>query len=129
MVVKDGVVYFPSELYPRFGIRPFSTAPSVQVPQAEAAFDPTLSFEGQYQEGRPPFFTSNPFAGLPPGLIVSSSDNLALSTNLTKRFFTGTTVRAFWNENRQKTENVLKRLADFVDSQLRLQRAESEAVQ
>ena len=37
MVVKDGVVYFPSELYPRFGIRPFSTAPSVQVPQAEAA--------------------------------------------------------------------------------------------
>ena len=26
MVVKDGVVYFPSELYPRFGIKPFVTA-------------------------------------------------------------------------------------------------------
>ncbi|MCE3004533.1 MAG: amidohydrolase family protein [Xanthomonadaceae bacterium] len=34
MVMKDGVVYFPSELYPRFGIQPFSTAPAVQVPQA-----------------------------------------------------------------------------------------------
>jgi imidazolonepropionase-like amidohydrolase len=36
MVMKDGVVYFPSELYPRFGIQPFSTAPAVQVPQVEA---------------------------------------------------------------------------------------------
>ena len=35
MVVKDGVVYFPSELYPRFGIRPFSTAPRVAVPQVQ----------------------------------------------------------------------------------------------
>lgn len=35
MVVKDGVVYFPSEIYPRFGIRPFSTAPPVQVPQIQ----------------------------------------------------------------------------------------------
>jgi hypothetical protein len=34
MVMKDGVVYFPSELYPRFGIQPFSTAPTVKVPQA-----------------------------------------------------------------------------------------------
>ncbi|MCF6264808.1 MAG: amidohydrolase family protein [Xanthomonadales bacterium] len=30
MVVKDGTVYFPSEIYPEFGIRPFVTAPSVQ---------------------------------------------------------------------------------------------------
>lgn len=37
MVMKDGVVYFPSELYPRFGIQPFSTAPTVQVPQPKAA--------------------------------------------------------------------------------------------
>ncbi len=29
MVVKDGVVYFPSEIYPKFGIRPFAEAPSV----------------------------------------------------------------------------------------------------
>lgn len=35
MVMKDGVVYFPSELYPRFGIKPFSTAPTVHVPQIQ----------------------------------------------------------------------------------------------
>ena len=29
MVVKDGVVYFPSEIYPEFGIRPFADAPAV----------------------------------------------------------------------------------------------------
>lgn len=29
MVVKDGTVYFPSEIYPHFGIKPFSTAPKV----------------------------------------------------------------------------------------------------
>ncbi len=34
LVVKDGTVYFPSELYPRFGIQPFSTAPTVHQPEA-----------------------------------------------------------------------------------------------
>ncbi|MGB3724048.1 MAG: amidohydrolase family protein [Pacificimonas sp.] len=29
MVVKDGTVYFPSEIYPDFGIRPFADAPGV----------------------------------------------------------------------------------------------------
>jgi imidazolonepropionase-like amidohydrolase len=29
MVVADGVVYFPSEIYPEFGIRPFVDAPTV----------------------------------------------------------------------------------------------------
>ena len=29
MVVKDGVVYFPSEIYPEFGIAPFADAPAV----------------------------------------------------------------------------------------------------
>jgi imidazolonepropionase-like amidohydrolase len=29
MVVKDGAVYFPSEIYPEFGIRPFADAPPV----------------------------------------------------------------------------------------------------
>jgi hypothetical protein len=32
MVVSDGVVYFPSEIYPSFGIRPFATSPEVMVP-------------------------------------------------------------------------------------------------
>ena len=29
MVVKDGTVYFPSEIYPQFGIEPFAAAPKV----------------------------------------------------------------------------------------------------
>ncbi len=32
MVVKDGVVYFPAEIYPKFGIAPFVTAPAVTAP-------------------------------------------------------------------------------------------------
>lgn len=31
MVVKDGTVYFPSEVYPEFGIKPFADAPKVTV--------------------------------------------------------------------------------------------------
>lgn len=32
MVVKDGVFYYPSEAYPKFGIEPFTTAPTVTLP-------------------------------------------------------------------------------------------------
>lgn len=32
MVVKDGTVYFPSEVYPEFGIKPFANEPKVVVP-------------------------------------------------------------------------------------------------
>ena len=31
-VVMDGVVYYPSEVYPHFGIKPFGTAPKVTLP-------------------------------------------------------------------------------------------------
>ena len=31
MVAKDGVFYYPSEVYPRFGIKPFATAPVVTL--------------------------------------------------------------------------------------------------
>ncbi|MBW8369044.1 MAG: amidohydrolase family protein [Arenimonas sp.] len=31
-VVKDGTVYYPSEIYPHFGIKPFATAPKVTLP-------------------------------------------------------------------------------------------------
>jgi imidazolonepropionase-like amidohydrolase len=34
MVVKDGVVYFPSEIYPHFGIKPFAESPAVKLPSA-----------------------------------------------------------------------------------------------
>ena len=30
--VKDGVFYYPSEAYPKFGIEPFTTAPQVTLP-------------------------------------------------------------------------------------------------
>ncbi len=33
MVVKDGTVYYPSEVYPRFGIKPFVAAPKVTLPK------------------------------------------------------------------------------------------------
>jgi imidazolonepropionase-like amidohydrolase len=36
MVVKDGTVYYPSEIYPSFGIKPFATAPAVTLPAAAA---------------------------------------------------------------------------------------------
>lgn len=32
MVVKDGVFYYPSEAYPKFGIEPFAAAPAVTLP-------------------------------------------------------------------------------------------------
>ena len=32
MVVKDGTFYFPSEIYPEFGIRPFVEAPILSQP-------------------------------------------------------------------------------------------------
>ena len=32
MVVKDGAIYYPSEVYPHFGITPFTTAPAVSEP-------------------------------------------------------------------------------------------------
>jgi imidazolonepropionase-like amidohydrolase len=35
MVVKDGTVYFPSEIYPEFGIKPFATAPKLVAAKAE----------------------------------------------------------------------------------------------
>jgi imidazolonepropionase-like amidohydrolase len=30
MVVKDGTFYYPSEVYPKFGIEPFTSAPTVK---------------------------------------------------------------------------------------------------
>ncbi|MEO7936915.1 MAG: amidohydrolase family protein [Dokdonella sp.] len=32
MVIKDGVVYYPAEVYPHFGIKPFADAPKVTLP-------------------------------------------------------------------------------------------------
>ncbi|WP_338467622.1 amidohydrolase family protein [Novosphingobium sp. ZN18A2] len=40
MVVKDGMVYFPSEVYPEFGITPFTAAPAVTTTPATAMAAP-----------------------------------------------------------------------------------------
>jgi hypothetical protein len=32
MVVKNGTVYFPTEIYPEFGIEPFTGVPEMTVP-------------------------------------------------------------------------------------------------
>jgi hypothetical protein len=34
MVVKDGTIYFPSEIYPAFGVKPFAAAPKITLPPA-----------------------------------------------------------------------------------------------
>jgi hypothetical protein len=36
MIVKDGAVYFPAEIYPKFGIRPLVPRPAVTVPRDSA---------------------------------------------------------------------------------------------
>ena len=36
MVVKDGTFYYPSEVYPKFGIEPFAAKPAVALPPAGA---------------------------------------------------------------------------------------------
>ena len=46
MVVKDGVVYFPSEIYPEFGITPFADAPAVVRSDVGAGFSrPTATLK------------------------------------------------------------------------------------
>lgn len=37
MVVKDGTIYFPSEIYPAFGVTPFAEAPAIALPSAPPA--------------------------------------------------------------------------------------------
>jgi imidazolonepropionase-like amidohydrolase len=34
MVVRDGTLYFPSEIYPAFGVKPFAAAPKLTLPPA-----------------------------------------------------------------------------------------------
>src|SRR5690606_27003896 len=59
-----------------------------EVPAALGSCDPVLSIEARYSEGRTPFFSTNQFSGFPPGLSVASSDQLTVSTSLSKRFVT-----------------------------------------
>ncbi|MEZ6184619.1 MAG: TolC family protein [Planctomycetota bacterium] len=80
-------------------------AASAAIDEAQAVFDPVLSVDASYTEARSPFFSANPFSGFAPGLVVASSDQLALTTTLSKRFLLGTNVSVTWQEARRKTEN------------------------
>lgn len=55
MVVKDGVLYFPSEIYPAFGIRPFAEAPAMTLPDAsqtpEGRGEPRAAQAGGHAHG------------------------------------------------------------------------------
>lgn len=75
------------------------------IPQARAAFDPVLGFTGTWSQGRSPFFSANPFSGLPPGLAVSRGRRLNLQTTLTQLLPTGTQLSLSYNEARTKTNN------------------------
>lgn len=35
MVAKDGVIYYPADVYPEFGIKPFATKPKVTLPKKD----------------------------------------------------------------------------------------------
>ncbi len=37
MVVKGGTIYFPAEIYPAFGVRPFAEAPAITLPKPPSA--------------------------------------------------------------------------------------------
>ncbi|MBL4849580.1 MAG: TolC family protein [Planctomycetes bacterium] len=75
------------------------------IPQARAAFDPTVNFTGTWAQNRSPFFSNNPFSGLPPGLAVSSSRRLNLQTTVSQLFPTGTQLSLSYNEARTKSNN------------------------
>lgn len=76
------------------------------IPQARAAFDPVVGFTGTYAESRPPFFSNNPFTGLPPGLSVASTRSMNLQTTVRQLLPTGTQLQLSYNETRLRTENV-----------------------
>jgi hypothetical protein len=50
MVVADGVVYFPAEIYPEFGIRPFVDAPTVTGGAISLALE-AKSYPSRHQRG------------------------------------------------------------------------------
>jgi outer membrane protein TolC len=82
-----------------------AAAAAEEVPAALGAFDPVLAFNGSYAGNRPPFFSSSPFSGFPPGLGAAQSQSMNLQTTLSKRFLLGTTAQVFYDEVRTHTEN------------------------
>ena len=75
------------------------------VPIAESAFDPTLSGSLTYAESRPPFFSTNPFSGLPQGLSAFNAQQTTSSISLTKTFQLGTNVVLTYSDQRQRNDN------------------------
>ncbi len=78
------------------------------VPQARGAFDPSLSFTGTWGQSRSPFFSANPFSGLPPGLAVARARRMNLGTTINQLLPTGTQLSLSYNEARTKSNNSFK---------------------
>lgn len=75
------------------------------IPQARGAFDPVLGFSGTYTQNRSPFFSANPFSGLPVGLAVSRARRQNFQTTLTQLLPTGTQLSLSYNEARTANNN------------------------
>jgi len=75
------------------------------VEQARGVFDPSLSFTGTWAQSRSPFFSANPFSGLPPGLAVARARRMNLGTTINQLLPTGTQLSLSYNEARTKSNN------------------------
>lgn len=51
MVAKDGVLYFPADIYPRFGIKPFIASPKVTAPDPNNKGSITASRDDGMRQG------------------------------------------------------------------------------
>lgn len=51
MVAKDGVFYFPADIYPRFGIKPFTASPKVTAPDPNNKGNITASRDDGMRQG------------------------------------------------------------------------------
>ena len=80
--MKDGTLYFPSEVYPKFGIEPFGTAPTVKQAEARKVSARSADSQTATQEGtaRNLACESDPPDGVPltdSSRIVGDSENAA----------------------------------------------------
>jgi outer membrane protein TolC len=72
----------------------------------DGAFDPVYFFSGSLARSEAPFFSRNPFAGLPPGLVKNPVDSTSGATGLRFRSRFGTTLELRYDVSRRDTENV-----------------------
>jgi len=76
----------------------------IDVP--DGAFDPVFFTSGNIGKANQPFFSRNPFAGLPPGLVANPFNSNALAAGMRFRTVLGTVIEASYGVTRRTTENV-----------------------